>query len=98
MSKLTLLAIQSSASTVEQMAILNAELAKCVLQLDDFAMYMKCCSEDARAELQMEQDLLEDSYYVRAGLLQSQASFNQDTAILQKELERMKNLNENLVR
>ena len=60
--------LQEIASRVEQVVILNHELSSCVEQLDEFVIYLKSCFDESRADMLLEQDLLDEMNFINAGL------------------------------
>jgi hypothetical protein len=80
--------------------MLNHELSSCVQQLDEFVLYMKSCFDESRAELQVEQDMLDEMNFIHAGLdlWKNRCTSEQGGSnILEDELASVKYRNEKLV-
>ncbi len=82
------------------MVLLNDELARCVEKLDEFVAYIKFCFNESRAEIQIEQDLLDEMNLISAGLelwKNRCVSAEGGTKALQDELASIKHRNRKLV-
>ncbi len=91
---------QEVAPRVEQVVMLNDELSNCVEQLDEFVSYIKFCFNESRAEIQIEQDLLDEMNFINAGLdLWKNRCICAEggSKILQDELASIKHRNRKLV-
>jgi hypothetical protein len=80
--------------------MLNDELATCVEQLDEFAAYIKFCFDESRAEVQIEQDLLEEMEFINAGLelwKNRVVGAEGGNKVLQNELASIKHRNRKMV-
>ena len=88
--------VQNEAPRVEQLALLNDELSNCVSRLDEFSLYLDSSLKEGHAELQLEQDLMEDIKFVNAGLVLSRLLVG-DQLYLQKQLRTVQVSNQALV-